>query len=73
MKKAKFPYDYKSVALSKAKGSATFIGEPTPELLEAINRMAEIASKKILKDKKCPKHGIVYDYINGHAVCPVCG
>lgn len=24
------------------------------------------------KDSRCKKHGVVFDYINGNPVCPVC-
>lgn len=24
------------------------------------------------KDSKCKKHGVIFDYINGKAVCPIC-
>lgn len=46
-KKVKFPYDYRTVPLKNIKGSATFIGEPSPELLEAVNKVADIAFTKI--------------------------
>lgn len=42
-----FPYDYRTIALSTVRGSATFIGEPSPELVEAVNRMAKIALNQI--------------------------
>jgi hypothetical protein len=50
-KKVKFPYDYKTVPLTSVKGSATFIGKPSPELLEVVNKMAEIAFKNLEKKK----------------------
>ncbi len=50
-KKAKFPYDYLSVPLTSVSGSATFTGNPSSELLEAVNKMAELAFSK-LKNKK---------------------
>lgn len=46
MNQAKFPYDYKSVRLNNG-GHATFIGEPSKEILEAINNLAELAYKKL--------------------------
>lgn len=27
---------------------------------------------KVEKDSKCKKHGVVFDYINGNPVCPIC-
>jgi hypothetical protein len=53
-KNKKFPYDYKSYALKSGKGSATFIGTPTPEMIEAVNALAEAAAKMlnaVLNDK----------------------
>jgi hypothetical protein len=51
LKKAKYPYDYRSIALTSAQGSATFIGKPTPEQIEVVNKMAELAYKKLKKHK----------------------
>lgn len=50
-KKVKHPYDYVSVPLTSVKGSATFTGNPSPELLEAVNQMAELAFKTLKKKK----------------------
>lgn len=47
MKKEKFPYDYKSYSLTSVNGSATFIGKPSRKLLQAVNKLAELAYKEI--------------------------
>lgn len=49
--KIKHPYNYRSVALTSVKGSATFTGKPSKKQLEAVNLLAELAMKE-LENKK---------------------
>jgi hypothetical protein len=44
--KIKFPYDYKCIPLGGG-AHATITGEPTPELIAALNNMVKIAKKNL--------------------------
>lgn len=46
---AKHPYDYQSIPLKNVQGSATYTGEPSEELIDAVNQMAETAFTKLKK------------------------
>lgn len=48
-KEEEYPYNYLSIALTSVKGSATFTGKPSKEMLEAVNKMAELAFNKLKK------------------------
>jgi hypothetical protein len=50
-RKSKFPYDYKTFALKGVNGSATFIGTPSKEQMEAVNKLAQLAFEKLKKSK----------------------
>lgn len=50
-KKAKFPYGYKTIPLRSGNGYATITGKSSKELIDAVNRLVELAAVKI----KTPK------------------
>jgi hypothetical protein len=52
-KKAKFPYGYKTIPLRSGNGYATITGKSSKELIDAVNRVAELAVTKT----KTLKHG----------------
>lgn len=49
---AEFPYDYKSIPLKNVQGSATYEGNPSPELVDAVNAMAELAFKNVKQESQ---------------------
>lgn len=51
-KKIKFPYSYNSYRLQRVNGHATFTGKPSKKLLDAVNKMAELAAKNLTKKNK---------------------
>ena len=36
------------------------------------SKLSEVALDEVKKDSRCKKHGVVFDYINGKPVCPIC-
>ncbi len=39
----------------------------------AWNAQLKMTVEVILGDSRCQKHHVVYDYVNGNKVCPLCG